>query len=324
MNPDKNAIDPRVIASLEAALQAPSVHNIQPWKAVVREGSISLTLDEQNQLGPGDPTGRQAVLSLGIFCEAIVVCLRSNGLAASSVTHRHPSVVIKYRSISKKLASNSYTDIRALQSRTTDRSIYARVSVPQETLHSILSAGKEIPAHIWIRTDEKSIHTIAKLTKKGIGLALVSKAFRAELSGLLLQPWSNKKRGIALRSLRIPAIIAFLEPTLLRHGIGLRHEKNLEEKRWNSASGLAFITTDGDSEESWFNAGRKYLRLALAIEQSGLSQATSAATVEASTFHEDIEEMLNTKQRLQAVIRFGKGSAQKKRSPRISIDELLS
>ena len=83
------------------------------------------------------------------------------------------------------------------------------------------------------------------------------------------------------------------------------------------------ITTKGDLSDSWFAAGRRYLHVCLMLELMGISQATSAALVEASTFHEDIEAMLSTNERLQAVIRIGKGTSKRQPSPRISVSELL-
>jgi hypothetical protein len=76
--------------------------------------------------------------------------------------------------------------------------------------------------------------------------------------------------------------------------------------------------------DDWFEAGQTYLRASLELERLGFSQATSAAPVEAATFHEDIESLLKTNQRLQAVIRIGKGAAKRRYSPRVPAKELIT
>ncbi len=111
---------------------------------------------------------------------------------------------------------------------------------------------------------------------------------------------------------------------MLKLGLNTGKEAALEEKRWLSASAIVLITTEGDLHDDWFEAGRVYMRVSLEIERSGFSQATSAATVEAATFHEDIEKLLGTSQRLQAAIRIGKGVSKRKYSPRVSAEELIT
>jgi hypothetical protein len=76
--------------------------------------------------------------------------------------------------------------------------------------------------------------------------------------------------------------------------------------------------------KDWFEVGRSYLRASLEIEKAGLSQATSAAIVEASNFHEDVEQILGSNLRIQAIIRIGKGRKIRYRSPRVSARELLA
>jgi hypothetical protein len=110
----------------------------------------------------------------------------------------------------------------------------------------------------------------------------------------------------------------------MKTGLGVTSEVKLERKRWLSSSGIIFITTAGDVPEYWFEAGRAYLHVALEIENQGLSQATSAATVEASNYHEDIERLLGTNERLQCVIRVGKGAKNRNHSPRVNVEDLLT
>jgi hypothetical protein len=84
------------------------------------------------------------------------------------------------------------------------------------------------------------------------------------------------------------------------------------------------LLADGDMRKYWFRVGRVYLRVSLKLEDLGLSQATSAAIVEASNYHDDIEASLHTTKRALAIIRIGQGSTNKQYSPRLTAAELLS
>ena len=65
---------------IEAASLAPSVHNTQPWRFVVREDGFDLLADPGRQLSVLDPTGRQLHLSCGAALVTARVAGRALGL----------------------------------------------------------------------------------------------------------------------------------------------------------------------------------------------------------------------------------------------------
>lgn len=90
-----------------------------------------------------------------------------------------------------------------------------------------------------------------------------------------------------------------------------------------SAGALIFTLTGGDTRKDWVLAGRAYQRAGLMATQLGLSQATSAAVVEATDFHTDIETNLGTTKRIQTLMRVGYGSRKSTTSPRIPTKQLV-
>ena len=306
---------------LDIARLAPSVHNTQPWLVSVDEDVIVVDLDQQHTLTQGDPTGRQTIMSMGIFAEAIRIGVEAVGLKVISTELIDNQVFIKVGET--KMSKSSRDDVELLQKRCSDRSIYKPVEVAPTVSKDITQAHVD-HTQVYVITDGAQLQTIANLTAKGIRLALSSPDFRHELSQYLVEPWSQKKRGIAVQSLYIFPLLAWLEPWLMWLGIGLNMESNLEKQRWESASGVVAITAEGDMPQYWFAAGQTYLRTSLAIEAAGFSQATSAAIVEASDFHEDIEKLLKTDQRILSMIRIGKGSPSRHYSPRLATEELIT
>ena len=307
---------------LEIARLAPSVHNTQPWLVSVDGDAIKIEADARHKLTYGDPTGRQITISLGIFSEAVCLAAEQLGLKAAKTSFQQERVFIHFEKTADKQQSNSEL-VRLLRQRHTDRSLYRPIALTEEFVKIIEHSHIGADVRVWATTDQAKIKKIATLTAQGISLALHSPDFRKELSHYLVLPWSKKKRGIAVRSLYIFWLLELFEPWLIKFGVGLRTEVRLEKKRWLSASGVIAITAAGDMPKFWFEAGRTYLRVSLTIEKFGLSQATSAAAIEASNYHEDIEELLGTNQRILAMIRVGNGSRKKYYSPRVKPNELL-
>jgi nitroreductase len=308
---------------IEIARFAPSVHNTQPWKVAQREDSIVISLDAAHALSDGDPTGRQTTISLGIFTEAIILAAESYGFTAEKVVLEDKTVTITC-ALSKKPAISAEKMAQLLRTRSSDRSVYQPVTITEQAAQRIERASKNLPVSVRIIQDKQTIEKIAYFTGKGIGLALSNPNFRQELSQYLVPPWSSKKRGISVKSLYINPILASAQPLMMRFGMGVGKEVSLEKKRWASASAVIVITAGGDLSQFWLATGRAYLHVSLAIEELGLSQATSAAVVEASDYHEDVEQLLGTNQRILSIIRIGKGSTQRRYSPRLEVRDLTT
>jgi hypothetical protein len=307
---------------LDIARWAPSVHNAQPWLIKQTDpSSLRIEIDKKWKPEEGDPTSRETIISLGILSEAIAIAANSVGLYADAALQDEAALI----TFTAGAGSENVAELVALlRKRCTDRSIYKPVEITPDMVSRLESARNSDTVSLKVTTDEVLLATIADLTSKGIGVALSSPNFRKELSTYLTLPWSSRKRGIAVRSLHIPLWLELVEPLFMRLGIGLKAEVALEKRRWLSASGVVVILADGDMPKYWFEVGRSYLQVSLEAEAMGLSQATSAAIVEASNYQEDIEEALGTNKRLLALIRLGKGSSKKYYSPRLNAEELLT
>lgn len=309
----------KALEIIEIANFAPSVHNTQPWLIEVTDNTINVSLDPKHSLQDGDPTGRQTIISLGIFAEALKIAAQYCGFSCQ-IRYKNQSASIVLTGKTDKPANGSL--VTYLKRRCSDRSIYKPHPLSDELKDSVEKASTK-NVQVWLKTERPLVEKTAALTAQGISLALSSPGFRHELSQYLAEPWSKTKRGIAVDSLYIPKILALLEPFSMKMGLGLRTEARLEKRRWLSSSAVIFIAARGDMPEYWFETGAVYLNVALHVEKFGLSQATSAALVEASSFHEDIEDILKTNFRLQSVMRIGRGKKHRVYSPRVDAHKLI-
>jgi len=315
-------IEQNLTKIIDVARLAPSVHNTQPWKVAAKANSVVIELDPRHRLTAGDPTTRQTILSLGIFAEAVSIAANALGLITTSVVLQGETAVISF---ADKLGEPTGTDLLPLlKQRATDRSIYKPADVSETAVAALQQTAQTSGIRVEVVTDRSVINKIADLTSHGIQLAMSNPEFRAELSQYLVVPGSGKLRGISVKSLYINGLLARLQPSMVKAGLSIGAEAKLEKRRWQSASAVVAIFGDGDLSQYWFETGRTYLHTSLAIEQLGFSQATSAAIVEASNYHDDIEDLLGTEQRVLALIRIGQGSSKRAYSPRVSADELIT
>jgi nitroreductase len=74
--------------AVEQALQAPSVHNTQPWRWRITSGSIELHADEDRHLAATDPDRRDLLLSCGAALHHLQVALAALDLPVR--VHRLP------------------------------------------------------------------------------------------------------------------------------------------------------------------------------------------------------------------------------------------
>jgi hypothetical protein len=317
-----SSIEENLYEIINLARLAPSVHNTQPWKVQALGDQIKVAMFSQYVVKEGDPTGRQTIISMGIFCEAVRLCAEAYGFTCLKLTLHDNAATMQFKA-KRPIGFKKNGNIDLLKSRCSDRSIYKPAKIEAQ-VRSKLKDIKIEGVRVEIITDRALMLKIAELTSKGIKLALSNPAFRHELSRYLLVPLSRKKRGISVKSIYIPWPLAVLEPMLIRLGWSTGAEATLERRRWESSSAVISIFADGDAPNFWLNAGRAYFKASLVIEGLGFSQATSAAIVEASNYHDDIEEALHTSQRILALIRIGKGKKKRFHSPRVLADELIT
>lgn len=320
----KSFLSENISNILSIARLAPSVHNSQPWRVKLNDEILIVEVEPTRQLTHGDPTGRQTYISLGIFTESCVLAINHLGYKVSKVEISESGTIkihIGAKAPSNK--DNSESDIATFKNRFTDRSVYKKVALNAKQIKTIEAAWPAGKATLQVSTDPKVLQRCAELTRDGLLLALTSEDFRQELVDFLV-PNAKAPQGIPLTTLPGSKVSNVMVRKLLATGLSRKREARVEYERWHSASALVFVLAEGDSRPYWVESGRAYLRASLAISKQGLAQATSAAIVEASDFHEDIEKLLGTSKRIECMIRIGESNVKKQESGRLEAEQLLA
>lgn len=318
--------DPTVIAELlEYARLAPSVHNAQPWRYVIKDDSVSIAVEPSRMLDAGDPTGRESWISFGICLEALLQAATGLGLVAVITYQQTEKLHDTIATVTLSSGDKKHPELlNLLQSRHTYREKMKPATIANELIEACRQNTADLKdVEIGVLTDKAAIKKVGGLTYKAMGLALGDPAFRDELYHYVHYNWSSSKTGLHGYAMGEGLLGSAFGKLSVKLGLGLGMKAKHDQKRIEDASALFFVTTKGDVPKYWFEAGRAYLRVALQITKRGLAQGTLAAPVEAASFHEDIERMLGTKNRIQSMIRVGGATHTPRRtSPRLDVSEL--
>ncbi len=322
-----NTVSPLLSDLLAYTRLAPSVHNTQPWEFSTTNDTVTIHASQKRALGPGDPTGRELWISLGICIETMIQSARGLGLKTEIVSLQTESLS---RPITTIKITSADTPNKHLLGLIKKRQSYRRKMKPAKLPTSLFVACEQSlqdlkGVSVHLLEERSSIEKVAELTGKGMRLALSSPEFRKELGDLVHYNWSPTHTGMPGYVLNRGLLGSIWEKWSILHGWALGKKALADEQKILDSSGLIFIATKGDVPKFWLQAGRAYLRIALQIANTDFAQSTIAAPVEAASFHEDIEQLLHTKHRIQTMMRIGKASRrQSKPTPRLSVDELLT
>jgi hypothetical protein len=311
---------------LTYARLAPSVHNAQPWRFKVDGTVISLNVNPERVLGSGDPTHRELWISLGICLETLLQAAKGLGITTDVQSVQTDSLDEPVAKISLSISQAKQPDVlRLIQDRYSYRGSMTHITLPNPLLEQCRQLLTDLPdTSVFLMDDPASINRIAKFTYQAMRLALSNPAFRKELARLINYNWSKSHVGMHGFALNRGLVGSIWEKWSIRLGLDIQRKASADQRKIQESSGLVFIASKGDVPHYWFDAGRAYMRVALKLTEMNLAQSTLAAPVEAASFHEDIENMLHTSDRIQSMIRIGKASNDDKhRVVRSDISELL-
>lgn len=320
---------PTVKDILEYTRLAPSVHNTQPWRFKIDENSSSLSLfaEPTRALQAGDPTQRELWVSLGICLETILQSAKGLGLNATITQLQTTTPLEQIARITFEPSAKEHPYILELiKNRHSYRGTMENTSLSPSFIEACNHAIQDIEniSLILVQEKEKKEY-IADITDKGMRMALSSAKFRKELAPLLHYNWSSARTGLHGFTMNYGTLGSIWQKWSVILGLDSKRQAQADKDRLLEASGILFILSRGDVPSFWLNVGRAYMRVALEITKAGFAHSTLTAPVEAARYHEDIENMLGTKNRIQSMIRIGKATQPiGKTAPRLNVDELLT
>ncbi len=269
------AVDATTEALRRAALratQAPSVHNTQPWRFVLRRGELRVLADGERQLRVLDPRRRGMTLSLGAALFNARVSLAADGVATT--VERLPDAarpelvaVIRAGGEAPDPALSGLETV--IDARTTNRRHFADEAVAEDVLEALCEGARAEGAALYPITTESQRFAVASLSQHADAIETLDPAYRAEL-----RAWTSDDPGRrdGVPSLAVPHVDGTAHDEIPIRDFDTRGSGFLPaDTRSGRQQTLLLLATAGDERPDWLRAGEAFERVLLEITQRGLA-----------------------------------------------------
>ena len=297
--------------AVAVATLAPSSHNTQPWKFVLRDRRVEVWADRSRRLPVVDPDDRELVMSCGAALDHLALVLEHLGFP--SAVELLPdgdsgdllaTVVVPAAGAER---GGLPDEMSAILRRRTNRNPFDVRPIDGELVERMRHAAEALGA--WMRPMPPGPDRVALagLVAEGDRIQMSDRTFRSELATWVRRNHSPARDGMRARAFGVSDLASYLGPFVVRTFDRGRRQA-AEDRRLAVAAPLVIVIgTDGDSPAEWIAAGRALSRLLLAATGAGVSAAFMNQPVELPELRQRLAELLGTTGSPQLVLRLGHG-----------------
>lgn len=283
---------------LRYAILAPSTHNSQPWLFKIENNSCKIYIDSSVHIKEADPLSRDLYISLGCLLENLIIGAKYFNVynkVVYGLGGKDDAVVeVFFRDNSDKINidENSEKILDAILKRFNARGAFEKEKISDGILKRLNALNDFNDLKVDFISDGGKIEKLAELTAEGLKIAYANQDFRKEMSRWINNNFSKKLIGIPGYSLRMPALISFIFPTLIRlFNIG---EKLgwLNYKSMVSAPLVCLISAKENSPLFWLQTGRLAERLMLEFNSLGIKTSVFVASLEMGELYKEVQKII--------------------------------
>jgi nitroreductase len=301
---------------------APSVHNTQPWRWVVRPDRLDLRAEPDRRLPATDPDGRLSTLSCGTALHHARVALAAEGWPARVDRFPDPADEDLLATITVGDRSPAPAEtmrlVQCMRVRHTDRRPVSDQPVPTEALAALTAAVESEGTRIQLLADEQV-------------LALASAASRAQEAEAEdpqvieeLRYWTGRAaEGVGINPEVLPERPA--ETTVPGRDFGRPGTLPIGPGHDRSAV-YAVLYGDEDEPENWLRAGEALSAAWLTATERGVSVVPLSGVVEVISTREALRRSLANLGHPYLVLRLGiadPAHAGPPHTPRLPANQLI-
>lgn len=303
------------------AARAPSVHNTQPWRFRIAQGTVELWGDPERKLRI-DPVGRQMLISCGAALFGLRLAVRSLGyqpMVEELPDESHPRLLAR-------VVIGAAAPVTTLERRMLE-------AVPHRHTHRGPFADRPLPARLLARLQNDAVTEGATLAIVDDGLPyerlawiVATAARRADLDPVAraeIRNWTRREPGTARDGVPATALSA-AQPDQVPHG-------QLRQRDFDLGRGLArlptvaaaagqagavrpegvppaataILLTPGDRRADWMRAGQALHRLLLHAASQWVFARLHTQPLEDPASRTLIRERLGLLDHPQMLLQFG-------------------
>jgi hypothetical protein len=314
-----------------AAVQAPSVHNTQPWRMAHSDRGITITANNERQLHVADPYGREMLISCGAALFNVRLALRYLGLVPKVrilPDHDLPNLIARVTWGDQQVPPVDYEKqlYTEISRRRSHRGGFDPGSLPAELLEALpIEAAREGAALTLLAENQQRAAAIAAVVETGDYALRLDEARAKEQARWAPGPRSQRQDGVPPTA--YPATPERTEPHFASrdyaHGHGWGLPPTSEEPLVRSAGVVGLLTTSVDQPSDWIHAGQALQRVLLLASSCHVAAALHSQPLEIPLLRDFTRIYLSDRAYPQMVLRFG-ATAEKAASMRRPVEEILS
>ncbi|MCU1595133.1 MAG: hypothetical protein JWO12_2525 [Frankiales bacterium] len=289
---------------------APSKHNTQPWRFVVRETSLELWADPRRMLPETDPHRREMIISCGVALHFVTVAASALGRQVSTAVLPEGSGGLLARLV--EVGSRPVTaDCRALLDliprRRTDRGPLDGDALPPGVPFLLQSEAAAHGASLRLVTAPGDRATLAGLVARADRLLVQRAAVDRELAGWLREPGDARRDGVPTSQTRGPA--ASYRAEFVQRDFSSSRSTPDHDRDGADHPVVGILCTVGDREPDWLTAGGALGAVLLRAAAHGANSSYLNQPVEETAIRHQMRDRLALTGSAQVVLRIGVGGA---------------
>jgi hypothetical protein len=312
-----------------AGVQAPSVHNTQPWRFYQGDHEISIAANNERQLRVADPLGREMMISCGAALFNVRVALRYLGLVPKTRVLPDPDLpnLIARVAWDEQVPPIEYERelFAEIARRRTHRGGFDPAPLPAALLDVLPQEAAREQATLTLMTgNQRLTSAIAAVVEAGDCALRLDGARAQEEAHWAPGPGSHRQDGVPPTA--YPARPERTEPDFagrdFAHGHGWGLAPGSEAGPARSSGVVALLTTSVDQPSDWVHAGQALQRVLLTASSCHVAAALHSQPLEIPLLREFIRVHLAGRAYPQMVLRLGT-TGEKATTVRRPVEEVM-
>ena len=307
--PEDATLDDRLAWYVEVARFAPSKHNSQPWRFVLRDGALLVWADAERALPLTDPSGREQLLSCGAAIELAVVAAASVGrqLAVTWIPDPGGTLLARLTETGSRVATDDDAALlAAAATRRTDRGPLDAGPLSPSTPFELQRAAFGHGAELRLVVTSADRQQLADLVTQADRMLARGGLADAELVSWRRAPGDASEDGVPASHTRGVAASYRAEFVQRDFGAGMGVDPAMD-REGADAPLVGIICTTADQAVDWLVAGRALAAVLLRAQVLGAHASYLNQPCEVVTVRSALQHALGLSGHPQVVLRLGAG-----------------